>query len=121
MNSTERVRRTILGEPTDRQPVYGWVKENLAVEIAGDYGSVSAFEDRYEFDAAHIFGGPWSFDSDTFDRIRSKLDELTPDVLLDYDIFISPDNDCDYENIKREIAFHKNRERFCYVQTPGLL
>lgn len=25
MNSTERVRNTILGLPTDRQPIYGWV------------------------------------------------------------------------------------------------
>ena len=25
MNSTERVRNTILGKATDRQPIYGWV------------------------------------------------------------------------------------------------
>ena len=29
MNSTERVRRTILGQPVDRQPIYGWVDANL--------------------------------------------------------------------------------------------
>lgn len=120
MNGTERVKNTILGKSTDRQPIYGWVKENLNDEIAGEYGSVSAFEDKYEFDMAHIFGGPWSFDSDTFDKIRSENDELTPDVLLDYNIFVSSDNDSDYEDIKKEIAHHKARGRFCYVQTPGL-
>ena len=33
MNSTERVRKTILGEPIDRQPIYGWVSANLENEI----------------------------------------------------------------------------------------
>ena len=120
MNSTERVRNTILGKETDRQPIYGWVKENLTDEITEHFGSVSAFEDRFEFDAAHIFGGPWSFDGDTFDRIRSEHEELTPDVLLDYDIFTVPDDEKDFADVKREIAHHKKRERFCYMQTPGL-
>lgn len=120
MNSTERVRNTILGKPIDRQPIYGWVKENLGEEIAAEFGSVENFEDRFEFDLAHIFGGPWSFDGEAFDEIRSRHDELTPDVLLDYELFVSPDNDADYERMKRDIAHHKQRERFCYVQTPGL-
>ena len=30
MNSTERVRNTILGKPTDRQPIYGWLEANLS-------------------------------------------------------------------------------------------
>lgn len=119
MNSCERVRRTILGEKADRQPIYGWVRENLSEEISEVFGSVAAFEDRYEFDAAHIFGGPWSFDGETFDRIRAEHDELTPDVLLDYNIFTSPDKMADYDNIARSIEHHKKRERFCYVQTPG--
>ncbi len=120
MNSTERVRNTILGKETDRQPIYGWVKENLGDEISEKFGSVEAFEDRYEFDAAHIFGGPWSFDGESFDVIRSRHEELTPDVLLNYNLFTEPDNDADFEQVKREIEHHKQRERFCYVQTPGL-
>lgn len=119
MNSTQRVINTILGKETDRQPVYGWLKENLSAEISASFGSVSAFEDRFEFDAAHIFGGPWSFDGETFDMIRSKHEELTPDILLDYDIFTVPDDDKDFESVKREISHHKQRERFCYMQTPG--
>ncbi len=120
MNSTERVRNAILGKAVDRQPIYGWVKENLSDEISAKIGSVDAFEDKFEFDAAHIFGGPWSFDGDTFDVIRSRHGELTPDVLLDYNLFTTPDNDADFEQVKRDIAHHKQCERFCYMQTPGL-
>lgn len=119
MNGIERVSRTIRGQSVDRQPVYGWVSENLSREISEVFGSVAAFEDRYEFDAAHIFGGPWSFDGETFDRIRAEHDELSPDVLLDYDIFTSPDKMSAYDNIARSIEHHKKRDRFCYVQTPG--
>ncbi len=119
MNANQRVHNCILGKKTDRQPIYGWVSENLSREISEVFGSVSAFEDRYEFDAAHIFGGPWSFDGDTFDRIRAKHEELTPDVLLDYDLFTSPDKLSDYDDIARSIEHHKKRDRFCYVQTPG--
>ncbi len=119
MNATQRVKNVILGKEPDRQPVYGWVSENLSDEIIRVFGSVAAFEDRYEFDAAHIFGGPWSFDGPTFDRIRAENDELSPDVLLDYSIFTSPDRLSDYDNIARSIEHHKKRDRFCYVQTPG--
>ena len=120
MNSTERVRNTILGKEIDHQPVYGWLKENLNIEISIKFGSVEDFEDKFEFDAAHIFGGPWSFDGESFDKIRARHNELTPDVLLDYNLFTVPDNDSDFEQVKREIAHHKQRERFCYMQTPGL-
>ena len=119
MNANQRVHNCILGKELDRQPVYGWVSENLSDEISAVFGSVAAFEDRYEFDAAHIFGGPWSFDGETFDRIRAEHDELTPDVLLDHNIFTSPDNLSDYDSIARSIEHHKKRDRFCYVQTPG--
>lgn len=120
MNSFERVKNTILGIETDRQPIYGWVKENLSDEISKAFGSVAAFEDRFEFDAAHIFGGPWSFDGEAFDVIRRRHNELTPDVLLDYDLFCKPDEDPDFEQVKKELEHHKKRDRFCYMQTPGL-
>lgn len=120
MNSTERVINTILGRETDRQPIYGWVKENLSAQISESFGSVEAFEDKYEFDAAHIFGGPWSFDGEAFDIIRSRHEELSPDVLLDYNLFVTPDNDADFEDVKRQLEHHKKRDRFCYMQTPGL-
>ncbi|MBR4185321.1 MAG: hypothetical protein IKQ87_06100 [Clostridia bacterium] len=119
MDSTERVRRTILGLPTDRQPIYGWVSANLTNELNEAYGSVAAFEDKYEFDMSHIFGGPGSFRGDVIERVRWENDELTPDLLLDEDIFTDPDNLADYRNIEDAMAFHKERGRFCYIQTPG--
>lgn len=120
MDGIERVRNTILGKETDRQPIYGWLKENLNDEISERFGSVAAFEDRFDFDAAHIFGGPWSFDGESFDAIRANHEELSPDVLLDYNLFTEPDNDSDFEQVKRELEHHKKRGRFCYMQTPGL-
>ena len=119
MDSTERVRRTILGKPVDRQPVYGWVSANLSDGISAAYGSVAAFEDKYEFDMSHIFGGPGAFDERVFDRIRAENGELTPDLLVGEDFFTDPDNAGDYKNIEDALAFHKKRGRFCYVQTPG--
>ena len=119
MDSTERVRRTILGLPTDRQPIYGWVAANLSDEITAAFGSVAAFEDHYEFDMSHVFGGPGPFREDVLNRLRAENDELTPDLLLDEDFFTDPDRIEDYDNIKKAIAFHKERGRFCYSQTPG--
>lgn len=119
MNSTERVRSVILGKAVDRQPIYGWVYANLADEISGRWGSVAAFEDHYEFDAAHIFGGPRVFNKEVLKKIAEGQGEVTPDILLDADYYHSPDDPKSYENIKAAIAFHKARGRFCYVQTPG--
>ena len=119
MNSTERVRNAILGKPVDRQPIYGWVSANLSEEITGEFGSVAAFEDKYEYDMSHIFGGPGSYRSDVLNRVRAENEELTPDLLVDEDLFTDPDRLSDYRNIEDAIRFHKQRDRFCYVQTPG--
>lgn len=119
MDSTERVRRTILGQPVDRQPIYGWVSANLTDELTAAYGSVAAFEDTYEFDMSHIFGGPGAFKEEVFERLRAENGELTPDLLLDEDFFTDPDRPDPYRNIQDAMAFHKKRGRFCYVQTPG--
>lgn len=119
MNSTERVCNAILGNPVDRQPIYGWVSANLTDEITAAYGSVAAFEDRYEFDMAHLFGGPGPFRQDLIDRIRADHQELTPDLLLEADIFTDPNHLPDYSGLRDVLDFHKKRGRFCYVQTPG--
>ena len=119
MNGTERVRNAILGKGVDRQPIYGWVDANLREEITQRWGSVAAFEDHYEFDAAHIFGGPGPHKGDLLQAIKEKEGELTPDLLVDVDFFTSPDDLKDYEGTKKAIAFHKERGRFCYMQTPG--
>ena len=120
MNSTERVRATILGQPTDRQPIYGWVFADLSNEINARWGSVAAFEDKYEFDVAHLFGGPPCFDAELINSIAPLgTDELTPDLLVDQPILKDPDDLASYENLRESLAHHKARGRFCYVQTPG--
>ena len=119
MNSTQRVKDVIAGKAVDRTPIYGWLAANLSEELTAAYGSVEAFEDKYEFDAAHIFGGPDPFDRGLLDKIRRESDEFTPDLISDQPIFSDPDDMSKYENIKAALAHHKKRDRFCYVQTPG--
>lgn len=119
MNSTERVRNVILGKPVDRQPIYGWVFADLREQITGEFGSVEAFEDHYEFDMAHLFGGPGAYREDLLERLRAENEELTPDLLINEDLFSDPDDEAAYEGLKQSLAFHKERGRFCYVQTPG--
>ena len=120
MNSTERTLAAIQGRPYDRQPIYGWVAANLGEEITNRWGSVAAFEDQYEFDIAHLFGGPDCFDRERINSIAPiESDDLTPDLLVDEPIFTNPDHPEDYENLRAALAHHKARGRFCYVQTPG--
>lgn len=120
MNGRERVRNTILGLPTDRQPIYGWVFANLTDPITREFGSVEAFEDHYEFDIAHIFGGPRCFNWEILDRIRDENGGvLTPDLLVDVDFLLPTDRMEDYDALKASLDFHKGRGRFTYVQTPG--
>ena len=118
MTSTERVKRAIRGEKTDRTPIYGWVVANLEEQIARDYGSVAAFEDKYEFDAAHLFGGAFPYTQERIDELREKYDELTPDILLEED-FMVPVSDGNWDSLIEDLRHHKARDRFCYVQTPG--
>jgi uroporphyrinogen decarboxylase len=120
MNSTERVTNLLLGKPIDRQPLYGWVEANLKDQITERWGSVAAFEDKYEFDMAHIFGGPRVFSKSTLARIREENDgEVPPDVLLESDYNHSVDDPAAWDKVKSRIEHHKKRGRFCYVQTPG--
>ena len=94
MNSTERTRAARLGQPYDRQPIYGWVAANLGAEIAEKWGSVEAFEDKYEFDVAHLFGGPPNFNGELIQSIAPMgSEDLTPDLLVDESIFTDPDCD----------------------------
>ena len=119
MTSRERVIRAIKGEATDRTPIYGWVSANLKNEIAAQYGSVGAFEDLYEFDAAHIFGGPNPYQTkERLQSIQARYDELTPDVLLEEEFFF-PAADQNWETVIRDLDYHRQRDRFCYIQTRG--
>lgn len=104
------------GRAVDRTPMYGWLSANLTDELTRACGSVAAFEDKYEFDAAHIFGGPSTFNKEEIQRHRGAGEEITPETLLDIP-FMPVDRMEDYESVRRALAFHKQRGRFCYVQT----
>lgn len=120
MNSTERVRAAILGQPYDRQPIYGWVAMNLSEQISARWGSVEAFEDKYEFDVAHLFGGPGCFNGELIHSIAPMgSGDLTPDLLVDQPIFLDPTIPASYNGLRAALNHHKARGRFCYVQTPG--
>lgn len=118
MTSRELVSKTIRGENPGRTPVYGWVEANLSGVISEKYGSVKNFEDKYEFDLAHIFGGPGPFQREVMDLAEAG-EEVTPEQLLSYPL-TDPDRMEAYDGIREELRFHRSRDRFCYVQTPGI-
>ncbi len=122
MNSTERVTNMLLGKPYDRQPIYGWLIENLEAPIRERYGSLDAFEQKYEFDLVHLFSGPQPFDKEKLEALRSSAEEFTPDILLDHpEVWTDPET-ADYSRVRADVAFYKaQHERFCYIQTPGIL
>lgn len=125
MTGYERVKAVITGKDYDHQPMYGWLWGNLGGEISERWGSVAAFEDKYEFDIAHLFGGPYCFKEDVV-RTAAPLEseDLTPDLLVDLPIFSDPNNLDDYVgfthgSVSTGLIHHKQRNRFCYAQTPG--
>lgn len=120
MKSFELTAKTIKGENTSRTPLYGWVEANLKDELCSHFGCVRNFEDAYEFDISHIFGGPSPYPSKPLKDLANKGIEITPDILLD--IPLNPVNNLeDYKDIKEQLVFYRKiRERFCYVQTNGI-
>ncbi|MCK5862619.1 MAG: hypothetical protein KAH38_09045 [Candidatus Hydrogenedentes bacterium] len=121
MNSRERVIATIKHQQPDRIPVYSWIAENLSMPITKHFGSVAAFEDKYEFDFAHLFGGPPTISEKTLEDARGKTGaSLDPQTALELP-FTDPDDMSFYTNLRKQIEHHKEiRERFVYVQTPGI-
>ncbi|OHE79263.1 MAG: hypothetical protein A3G75_01315, partial [Verrucomicrobia bacterium RIFCSPLOWO2_12_FULL_64_8] len=121
MLSRERVIQVLRREKPDRIPIYGWVRANLEAEISEAFGSVEAFEDRYEFDLAHLFGGPNPHPAETIEPLRRDLRrEIEPRDLLDIPLGDPNDSDA-YSAIVEGIRHHKEeRGRFVYVQTPGI-
>lgn len=114
MLSRDRVIRTIRHQPTDRMPIYGWLRANMTEQISAAFGSVDAFEDRYEFDYAHLFGGPSPF----------AWEALTPDMepqdFLDLPLD-DPNDSAAYAGVREEISKYQGQKgRFVYVQTPGI-
>jgi uroporphyrinogen decarboxylase len=117
----ERVINVIRHGRPDRIPIYGWLRENLREPITEAFGSVEAFEDRYEFDLAHILDCPPSYPPPVLDeRQHSGRATIEPEALLDVEL-LDPNAESFYEPIIRQIRHHKEeRGRFVYVQTPGI-
>lgn len=120
MNSRELTAKVIRGESTSRTPVYGWVSANMDKEITAEFGSVKNFEDHYEYDLAHIFGGPRPYKKGQFKDLIDSGEEITPDMVLD--IKMQPADDAAaLANVQKRLDFYQtDRGRFCYMQTPGI-
>lgn len=117
----ERVIETIRHRKPDRMPVYGWVSANLSAPIEERFGSVAAFEDRYEFDFAHLFGGPPTYRGEDVDALRAaRGGTLTPADTLDLRT-TDPNDRSAYRDVEEQVSHHKGqRGRFVYMQTPGI-
>ncbi len=116
----ERVIKVIHHEKPDRIPIYGWVRANLEKPISEAFGSVEAFEDKYAFDFAHIFGGPGCYPNEELQRLRQDMGEVEPCRLLEIPM-CDPNHMDAYTSIINAIHHHKEqRGRFVYVQTPGV-
>ena len=117
----DRVIAVINHEKPDRIPIYGWLWSNLKDQISEAFGSVDAFEDKYEFDFAHIFGGPSLYPKDSVGQLREQGGgAVEPRALLDIDL-LDPNETAGYDAIRQAVEHHKmQRGRFVYVQTPGI-
>lgn len=114
----ERVIQTIKHGKPDRIPIYGWVKANLERQISEVFGSIEAFEDKYEFDYAHLFGGPPTFDEQVLRELRAE-GPIEPPALIDAPMH-DPNDMAAYKDVIDQIRHHKEqRGRFVYMQTPG--
>ncbi len=116
----ERVITVIEHGRPDRIPIYGWLG-NLEDEIAENFGSVATFEDRYGFDFAHLWGIPFPYWGEEYDRMKREADGApTPADLMEVPIQ-DPDDEAAYEPLVAGIEHHKQkRGRFTLVQSHGI-
>ena len=121
MISRERVITTIEGQRPDRIPVYGWLRANLEEPIINVFGSLAEFEDKYEFDFAHLFGGPGPYRNEDLQAIRdANGGTIEPAHLLEV-AMVDPNEDSAYDSLRADVEHHKTqRDRFVYVQAPGI-
>jgi len=121
MNSYELVSKTIRGEnDTGITPLYAWVFDNVVEAIEKDFGSIHQFEDHYQLDMAHIFGGPFPYNLNEIASLRASGIEITPEVLLELPM-VDPNQMKDYQSVVGDLNHQKiSRERFCYMQTNGI-
>lgn len=119
MTSRERVQTVIDGGAPDRVPIYGYVRANLDGPITAAFGSCDAFEDHYEFDLAHLFGGPEPYVGAALQEAQ-RDGPIEPRDVLDLPM-TDPNDTSAYSDIVAGIRHHQTeRGRFVYVQTPGI-
>jgi len=120
MNSRERVLATIQHRLADRMPVYAWTQANLEQPIREAFGSLDAFEDHYEFDLVHLFGGPYPHPASVTRPVEGADPSILPPDYLDVPLN-DPNDESAYQDLVKLIAHHQGaRGRFVYVQTPGI-
>ena len=121
MQSRQRVIDTIEQRQPDRIPIYGWVRVNMEQPIAERFGSVENFEDHYEFDFAHLFGGPQAYPGEAIKELRERNGGMIEPAQL-LDVPMNDPNDTEaYASLRADVEHHKTqRGRFVYVQTPGI-
>lgn len=122
MTSRERVVAVLQREKPDRWPLYGWLFLNLEKQINEAFGSLLNFEEKYEFDLHFILNrgkmNPFGYDLEKF---KADHPEIQPYLLLENQLWNSPDNEELYSVIKEQVNFYKHEKgRFIYVQTPGI-
>ncbi|MHB1460395.1 MAG: uroporphyrinogen decarboxylase family protein [Armatimonadota bacterium] len=120
MTSRERVLAVINHQRPDRVPIYGWVVANLSEQINKKWGSLTAFEDKYEFDYAHLFGGPGNYrGEDMAEWFKTFNMDTEPGTLLDVPL-TDPNVSGDYDGLRADVEHHKiQRDKWVYVQTNG--
>ena len=87
-------------------------------EISERFGSVSEFEDHYNFDMAHLFSDISPY-GEEFNKIKERNIDITPDMLLEIKM-TDPNDMKQYKKLISDLKHHNDRKRFCYVQTPGI-
>lgn len=115
MTGKERVRKVINREKPDRIPIYAWVNNaDFCPKIIGKYGSIAAFDDKYEFDLNHLFPPCVTF-LNAADSFSSQFfEDDIPEI-----IFSNPD-DMPYKEVKKTVDYlSEEKGRFVYAQTPG--
>jgi uroporphyrinogen decarboxylase len=120
MKSYDLVTQTIRGKNPGKTPIYGWIAWNLDWKNNQKYKTYQNFEDKYEFDMAHLFGGPNCFDDQQINALKASGVEVTPEVLLQIPL-LPVDNMADYQSVIEQIKYYRGeRERFCYMQSNGI-
>ncbi len=121
MLSRERVIEVIEHRKPDRIPVHGWLVANLTDQIAAAFGSVEAFEDKYEFDYAHVFAGPGPHDGKVLESAAEQNGcPIDPAAMIDIPLN-DPNDEAAYQGLRDALVHHGEKHgRFVYIQTPGI-